>query len=241
MTGMTSTRPACSIPARWRPGRWRRSPPSQDRTAIPVLMSSRNPTQTTPASGSRSAACSTIAQRPGTTTAASEGDLGIARSIECADAETARLLAGDRQLGEDCNLARERLLLSPGTRATTGVPGPRRGHRRGPPRATRASRAPPIPGPVSSTRTPARPPSVPRSLPCKSPFRAPIAAAPPTPCGAVGWNLRRRDGLLSPGSRVPVWAEHIRVPQTRRYPLASCETRQCEESCQGRQGSSATL
>ena len=38
-------------------------------------------------------------------------DLGTARLIECADAETARLLAGDRQLGKVCHLAGERLLV----------------------------------------------------------------------------------------------------------------------------------
>ena len=38
-------------------------------------------------------------------------DLGTARLIECADAETARLLASDRQLGKVCHLAGERLLV----------------------------------------------------------------------------------------------------------------------------------
>ena len=38
-------------------------------------------------------------------------DLGAARLIECADAETARLLASDRQLGKVCHLAGERLLV----------------------------------------------------------------------------------------------------------------------------------
>jgi len=38
-------------------------------------------------------------------------DLGTARLIECADAETARLLASDRQLGKVCHLAGERRLV----------------------------------------------------------------------------------------------------------------------------------
>jgi hypothetical protein len=38
-------------------------------------------------------------------------DLGAARLIECADAETARLLASDRQLGKLCHPAGERLLV----------------------------------------------------------------------------------------------------------------------------------
>ena len=38
-------------------------------------------------------------------------DLGTARLIECADAETARLLVGDRQLGRVCDLAGERRLV----------------------------------------------------------------------------------------------------------------------------------
>src|SRR5690606_19337224 len=38
-------------------------------------------------------------------------DLGAARLIECADAETARLLVSDRQLGKFCHLAGDRLLV----------------------------------------------------------------------------------------------------------------------------------
>ena len=38
-------------------------------------------------------------------------DPGLARPIEGADAETARLLAGDRRLGKMCHLAGERLLV----------------------------------------------------------------------------------------------------------------------------------
>jgi hypothetical protein len=38
-------------------------------------------------------------------------DLGVARLVECADAETARLLASDRQLGKVCSPAGDHLLV----------------------------------------------------------------------------------------------------------------------------------